>query len=884
MIDLRSDVEELRRKLNEAAKRIADLEQRPRETEARLRRHNAVLTDLSRSDEIRRGDLDSCLRLATETAARTLEVERVSVWLFNDDRSRLICEDLFERSHGRHSSGQELEAAAYPRYFAALEHGRSIAAGDARSNPDTSEFRDSYLEPLRIQSMLDAPIREGGDLLGVLCHEHTESPRCWSAEETQFAASVADFVSLAHEFAREHRTRQLERGKSETLRLLATGHPLDGILDSLARTMEKQITDLWCSVLLLDDEKTLRKCAAPSLPQSYTEAIDGLKIGPSSGVCGTASFRGERVIVADVADDPLCAEFKDLFLGHGLRSCWSQPILSSTGVVLGAFAMYSSTVRVPSAYELEMIESAAYLAGIAIEKRRDDEQMRRLNLALEHAMSGIVRFNSEGRFASINDSGADLFGYRAEEMIGRHWSDAVEQADHGPFGAARERVASEGRIETEFRAIRRDGSSFHCRALIVRPGLEPDSAAGQICFLQDITASTNADKERRLLQEQLRHSQKMEAIGQLAGGVAHDFNNLLTAILGNTEMLLDSLRDPSDSADSGTRESALEEIQRAGERAAELTRQLLAFGRKQVRKVRSIDPNAVVTEAQGMLSRLIGETIEVETRLTPGVPRIRADLSQLNQVLINLAVNARDAMPSGGRLTLETESIPSGGIELGPAPAGPAVMIKVSDNGIGMDAETQKRIFEPFFTTKPLGRGTGLGLATVYGIVAQSGGRIFVDSEAGRGTTFKVVFPAVEDDELEALEDERTDAAQPTDREETVLLCEDDELVRSVSETALRSAGYRVLSAALPEEAITLFRSHRDEVDMLLTDTVMPGMNGPGLAKELLSDKPGLKVLFVSGYTSGAVEAEDFGGETEFLQKPYNITTLLSRVRNMLEA
>jgi two-component system, cell cycle sensor histidine kinase and response regulator CckA len=385
---------------------------------------------------------------------------------------------------------------------------------------------------------------------------------------------------------------------------------------------------------------------------------------------------------------------------------------------------------------------------------------------------------------------------------------------------------------------------------------------------------------RRRLEEQYRQAQKMEAVGQLASGIAHDFNNLLTVINGYADLLLQSLP-PADSS-----QELLEEIRRAGERAAGLTRQLLAFGRRQVLAPRVLDLNAVAADTEAMLRRVIGEDVRLATVPGPGLWPVRADPGQVEQVLLNLAVNARDAMPTGGRLTIETRNVELDdeyALAHAGAHPGPHVLLAVSDTGCGMTDEVKARIFEPFFTTKGPGRGTGLGLATVYGIVTQSGGHLGVDSEAGAGTTFRVYLPRAEG----PVGEPKAGSGAPAPRRgaETVLLVEDDPAVRALNRHVLAGCGYTVVEAGDGDEAWRAAVRHAGgPIHLLVTDVVMPGQGGRALAERLLERHPGLKVLYVSGYTDDAVVRHGVLREAmNFLQKPFTPTALAHRVREVLD-
>jgi signal transduction histidine kinase len=388
-----------------------------------------------------------------------------------------------------------------------------------------------------------------------------------------------------------------------------------------------------------------------------------------------------------------------------------------------------------------------------------------------------------------------------------------------------------------------------------------------------------AEEDKSRLQQQLQHAQKMETVGRLAGGVAHDFNNLLTVINGYAALLLgglaqdDPLRDP------------ISEIKKAGDRAADLTGQLLAFSRKQVVEFKIIDLNEVIKDSAKMLRRLVGEDIEVVTRLSPSLGRVRADTGQMHQVLMNLAVNAKDAMPDGGKLIIETEDVDVGEDYVAAhadMQAGPHVLLTVTDTGVGMDHETQRRAFDPFFTTKGEGEGTGLGLSTVYGIVKQSGGWIWLYSEPGKGVTLKIYLPRV-------MEPAEQPAELPSSQTslrgtETILVVEDQSDVRKLTSSILKRYGYRVLEASNGSEALQICGQEADPIALMITDVVMPGMTGRELAARLKPLRPGLKVLYISGYTADIIgHQEVFEKRLDYLSKPFPPEALASKLRELLE-
>jgi signal transduction histidine kinase/DNA-binding response OmpR family regulator len=405
------------------------------------------------------------------------------------------------------------------------------------------------------------------------------------------------------------------------------------------------------------------------------------------------------------------------------------------------------------------------------------------------------------------------------------------------------------------------------------------AARAYVHIVKDATAQMAEKREKEQLEDRLRQSHKMEAIGRLAGGVAHDFNNLLSVILNHAEFVLEGVKESDPVCDD------VLEIRKAGERAASLTRQLLAFSRKQVIQPQTLNLNSVIRETEGMLRRLIGEDVELSTTLAHDLGLVRADKGQLSQVVMNLVVNSRDAMPNGGRIVMETSNCDIGAAQVGrdaALEAGPHVMLSVTDTGMGMDEATRARLFEPFFTTKELGRGTGLGLATVYGIVKQSGGDIQVVSELGKGTTFQVLLPRKQGSVTRELH--RGASVTRAVAGETVVVVEDEPAVRNSTRRILIAAGYGVLEAANGAAALALCESHDGGIDLLLTDVVMPGIGGRELAARLKQLRPRVKVLYMSGYTdTAAARGGEFDEDARFIGKPFTAAELTRSIREALD-
>jgi two-component system cell cycle sensor histidine kinase/response regulator CckA len=514
------------------------------------------------------------------------------------------------------------------------------------------------------------------------------------------------------------------------------------------------------------------------------------------------------------------------------------------------------------------------------ERRKSEETRNRLVAIVESSQDAIISKTLQGTITSWNRGANTLFGYSEAEMVGRPITDLIpaERLDEEPEILAR---ISRGESVEDFDTvrIRKDGSRVDVSLLISPIRGAAGEVVGVAKIARDITERRKAEAALRRSEEQLRQSQKMEAIGSLAAGVAHDFNNLLSVILSYANLLVEELK-PGDPT-----RADLEEIHKAGVRAAELTRQLLAFSRQQMLQPSVLDPNQVLVGIQKMLARVLGEDVLLTLLPCHDVGKIYADRGQLEQVLMNLVVNARDAMPRGGNLTIETANVfldeQYAADHHGVTP-GPYVMTAVTDTGTGIDRETIPRIFDPFFTTKEKGKGTGLGLSTVYGIVQQSGGHIWVYSEPGTGTTFKVYLPRT-DRRLELpLPVQPSDASYRGD--ETVLLVEDEEQVRTVIRSILRRQGYDVLEAQNGGEAFLISERFNATIHLLLTDVVMPRMSGRELAERLEPSRPDMKVLYVSGYTRdttllhGVLEAG-----VAFLQKPLTPDVLARKVRDVLD-
>ncbi len=610
----------------------------------------------------------------------------------------------------------------------------------------------------------------------------------------------------------------------------------------------------------------------PFFADEFDTAPPPQRVGRS---CTAYVFRTGKAKLIPQSEFDLLFEAKEVELVGSPSPAWlGVPLKTPTATIGVLVVQHYRNANAYDVRDLEFLDSVGGHIALAIERRQAEEELRRnesmLRLLFEHNPLPTWLYDTESlKFLRVNDAAVQLYGYEHEEfesmtILGIRPESEREKALS--YARAMESDAEEYGI---WMHQSRDGRIFE--AEIISHELVYAGRRVRLVVAQDVG-------ERKQLESQLRQSQKMEAVGRLAGGVAHDFNNMLMVIKGHTELLLNVLPPTEQIA------RKIQQIDRSADRAAALTRQLLAFSRMQVLQPQVISLNSVVDEMAKLLPRLIGEDIELAVRTTVDLGAIRADASQMEQVIMNLAVNARDAMPNGGKLLIETANADldhSYTISHPLMKPGAYVQLSVSDSGTGMDAETQAHIFEPFFTTKEKGKGTGLGLATVYGIVKQSGGFIWVYSEVGKGTSFKIYLPRVDKaEEQVSVPRVTTEAPHGT---ETILLTEDETDVREIARQFLESGGYQVIEAKDGIEALQLARENRGKIDLLVTDMVMPGMTGRELAVRLEQEHPEIGVVFMSGYSEhAATEMADADPSVRLLTKPFSRTALLRTVREML--
>jgi two-component system, cell cycle sensor histidine kinase and response regulator CckA len=708
---------------------------------------------------------------------------------------------------------------------------------------------------------------------------------------------IIGLVGVGRETTRQVRAEERQRLLSEASRVLAASLDYEATLAAVARLALPALADC-CIVDIVEhdgrihrvefahtDARKEAELRAAAMRDSPDPAWPTHPISVAIRT-GTAVLRSD-LIVYDASDLSADSGQDGLLSALAPVSLIAAAMTSPSGTLGALTFCFADSHRRHSLEDLAVAEELASRAALAVEHARlywaaqteiaqraqAEDELRRWAHIFEHAGWGIVMASPDGsRILSMNTAFAEMHGYRVDELLGRPLEMIKAPAVSGDLQSHIRHASEQGRFVYETSHLHRDGRVFPVLTDIVAVRDEHGEMLYYAANVQDLT-------ERNRVEEQIRQAQKMDAVGRLAGGVSHDFNNMLMIIIGFTDFLLASL-EPTD-----RRYADAIEIRKAAERASALTRQLLAFGRHQLRPPQVVDVNGVVSDLERMLRPLLGEEIVLETRLSDTLSGVEADRGQLEQVVMNLALNARDAMLGGGRLTLETMNmvLPEGyayrhvGIDI---PAGEYVMLVVSDTGHGMDAETRGRIFEPFFSTKGGTQNSGLGLATVYGIVKQSSGYIWVDSEPGQGTTFKLCFPAAGF----AQEPERAGRG-PAARGgfETVLVVEDEEAVRGLTSRILREQGYKVLEAADGRVALQLLE--RGGVELLVTDVVMPEMGGQELIRRALALQPTLRILLMSGYTDNDMIRRGLQSvESPFLQKPFEPKSLAHAVRAVLDA
>jgi two-component system, cell cycle sensor histidine kinase and response regulator CckA len=667
-----------------------------------------------------------------------------------------------------------------------------------------------------------------------------------------------------------HRMESERAVNSEIVHALNETANLDQLLTRIHESLKRVLPAENCFVALHNAEDDT--FYFPFLVDEFDTVPPPQKVGRS---CTAYVFRtGRASLIPQKEFDRLAAIGEVELVGSPSPAWLGVPLKTPTATIGVLVVQHYRNENAYDQRDLEFLESVGGHIALAIERRRAEEELRKnesmLRLLFEHNPLPTWLYEIDTlRFLRVNQAATALYGYTAEEFEQMSVLEIRPQEQREKAFTYLRELATDAEEHEFWLHHSKNGRTFEVET--ISHELTYAGKRVRLVVTQDIS-------ERRQLEGQLRQAQKMEAVGRLAGGVAHDFNNLLMVIKGHTELLLNAL-EPSEQITK-----KIEQIDRAADRATALTRQLLAFSRMQVLQPQVVNLNSIIEEMGKLLTRLIGEDIELVVRTDEDLGTVRADASQMEQVILNLAVNARDAMPNGGKLVIETANAELDHSYMASHPLmnpGPYVQLVVTDSGTGMDAETQAHIFEPFFTTKEKGKGTGLGLATVYGIVKQSGGFIWVYSELGKGTSFKIYLPRVDQVEDRVAVTGAT-ATVPTGSE-TVLLTEDEQDVREIAREFLESGGYQVIEAKDGAEAKRLAAQHRGKIQLLVTDMVMPGMTGQELAVQLQGEHHGLCVVFMSGYSEhAATEMANADPSVRLLTKPFSRAALLRTVGEIL--
>ncbi|MGA2845334.1 MAG: PAS domain S-box protein [Candidatus Acidiferrales bacterium] len=736
-------------------------------------------------------------------------------------------------------------------------------AQDAYADPEFREEFKRRIEKRGVVEQFEYQLRRK-DGAKIWVSENARAVRDAHGKIVCYEGTVEDIT--------DYKRAELERQVNfEIIRGVNVTDNLDDLLRLIHLALKKVLYTENCFVALY--EPATEMFHFPFFVDQFDVAPPPQQVGRS---CTAYVYRtGRAMLIPQRAFDKLAEQGEVELVGTPSPSWLGVPLQTPAATIGVLVVQHYENENAYTERDLEFLGSVGGQIALAIERKRAEEKVReseaRLRVLVEQLPAVLWTVGKDLRFTSAMGAGLTRLGLKQNQVVGMSLPEYFETSDQSfkPIAAHRRAMAGE---PTTFH-VEWKGGSYACHVEPLRDA--SGQLQGAICMALDIT-------DRRQLEEQLRQSQKMEAVGRLAGGIAHDFNNLLMVIQGYADLLADRL-----AAGDPLRRNA-EQIQTASQRATSLTRQLLAFSRKQMLAPKIISIQSIFMDMERILRRLIGEDIQLETSSTADVGLIKADRSQIEQVILNLAVNARDAMPQGGRLTIETANVDLDASYSGsPAVLAPGkyVMLAVTDNGCGMDAETQTHIFEPFFTTKEKGKGTGLGLATVYGIVKQSGGYVWVYSEPDRGTSFKIYLPRIEDEEGERGRDRRTDVQSIERGSETILLVEDEKGVRELAREYLEMSGYTVIEAEDGHTALELAAMHAGTIHLLMTDVVMPGISGRELAERVKLIRPKINVLYMSGYTDQAVVHHGIlDMDAVLLQKPFTMATLSTKLREILTA
>ncbi len=864
-----------------------------RRWEDSLRQRDRLLHAVAQSTHamLEKGALDQSLPGMLMLLAEAMEVDRAAIFqILGDPQSGELeatcvsewCNDRLPPQLGQPAAGYESPAFRQGRLYHALHAGKPHS-GLAADMPEDERLP---LLAQRIRSFLRVPIPTSSGLWGFLSFDDTQNDRLWSANEMALIGAMAGSLGVLvtrEESARLVRARdRLLRGVAQATQVLLSSSELEQSLrQAMAVLGEAADVERACLFENVIEVGSQRLSLQPRI--LWTRQADGAPAPPRDISYDELLPRWHEILSAG---QPISGRVLDLLPrkagGQELRSVLLVPVMSGERFWGVAGFDDGRLERKWNVSDEDLLKAVASSIGAAIVRRGAEDRLRareeHYRSLIENVSDIIAIVDAHGLLTYLSPAAERALGYKPSDLTGRSVALLLHPDDAFNLMQVRKVLLAKPNMVrmAEFRLKHSDGSW----RVFESAGKVLESRGGQrdyVITARDITERRKTEEALRRSEEQLRHSQKMEAVGRLAGGVAHDFNNLLTAISGYAELISEEL--PPESKHEA------EEIIKATDRAHALTRQLLAFSRKQVLEPRLFNLNTIVLDLQKMLRRLIGEDIELLTELDPDPGLVRVDAGQMEQMIINLAVNARDAMPRGGRLTLRTSRVDLiQRIARDPfsVDAGAYVLLEVSDNGKGMDDSIKEHLFEPFFTTKDVGKGTGLGLSMVYGIVRQSGGHILVESAPGQGATFSIYLPRINGREAARRPPVPADAARGDER---ILLVEDEDLVRQLTARMLTQQGYTVVTANDGREALDIMDEQGNTFQALLTDVVMPHIGGPALVDRLRGRYPALKVLYMSGYTQDALEGNtDIKPGRNFIQKPFKPAALFSLLRDVLDA
>jgi two-component system, cell cycle sensor histidine kinase and response regulator CckA len=762
-------------------------------------------------------------------------------------------------------------------HFRAVNPAMARIAGYASPEEMIREVRDIatqlYVDP-RDREDVKRGLERNGILEGFECHMlRKDGSKIWvsmNVRATRNASGkIVSHEGTAEDITQRKRLELEQRVTAEIIHGVTVTDNLDDLLRLIHAALRKVLDADNCFVAL--HEPATDMFHFPFFVDQFDPPPSVQKLDRS---CTAYVFRSGRAMLISQKEFEKLADEGEVELVGTQSPSWLGVPLRTPAKTIGVLVVQNyQTENVYTERDLELLSSVGGQIAFAIERKSAEEKMReseaRLRVLIEQLPAVLWTIDKNLRFTSALGAGLARLGLKPNQIVGMLLTEYFNTTDpsFAPIAAHRRAVAGE---PVTFPVEWQDGS-YACHVEPLRDAA--GEVQGAICMALDVT-------DRKKLEEQFRQAQKMEAVGRLAGGIAHDFNNLLMVIQGYADLLADRLP-----VGDSLRRNA-EQIQTAAQRAAALTQQLLAFSRKQILAPKVLNVHSVVADMEKMLHRLIGEDIELETSSAKDLWLVKADRSQIEQVIMNLAVNARDAMPKGGRLMIETANVDfDSAISHPPTVLAPGkyVMLAVTDNGCGMDAKTQAHIFEPFYTTKEKGKGTGLGLATVYGVVKQSGGYVWVYSEVSKGTTFKIYLPRIEEDANASGRERNVEPRAVPRGSGVVLLVEDEVGVRELAREYLEMTGYTVIVAEDGNSALEVAAMHPGPIQLLMTDVVMPGVGGPELAERIGALRPEIKVLYMSGYTDQAVMHQGvLDSDAILLQKPFTLATLAAKLRNIL--